>query len=141
MKTQKSEEDILYGIGLAALILVILGALACVVFHYSPMTPLFGVPCGFRAITGFYCPGCGGTRAVYAILHGKFLSSLYCHPAVLPALIFYVVFMGSHTVEKIFHPRNFHGLKYRHLYTFLIVGLLLFNFVMKNVLLLCGIVF
>ena len=23
-------------------------------------------PCGFRFITGYYCPGCGGTRAVRA---------------------------------------------------------------------------
>lgn len=141
MKVKKSEEDILYGIGLVALLLVLLGALACVIFHYNPMTPLFGVGCGFRASTGFYCPGCGGTRAVYALFHGKLLESLYCHPAVLPSLLFYLIFMGSHTIEKLFHPKGFHGIKYRHLYTFVIVGLLLFNFLLKNILLICGIVF
>lgn len=141
MKPGRTEEDILYGIGLAALILVLFGALVCAVFRYDPREPLFGIACGFRVATGFYCPGCGGTRAVYAILQGQFLKSLYCHPAVLPTLLFYLIFMGSHTLGRLFPHGKIRGIKYRHLYTFFIVGLLLFNFLLKNVLLLCGIVF
>ena len=28
------------------------------------------IPCVFNLITGYYCPGCGATRAVLALLHG-----------------------------------------------------------------------
>ena len=30
-----------------------------------------GIPCLFRAVTGLQCPGCGMTRALSALAHGK----------------------------------------------------------------------
>lgn len=33
-------------------------------------------PCLFYALTGWYCPGCGNTRSVRALLEGDFLLSL-----------------------------------------------------------------
>lgn len=39
-------------------------------------------PCLFRLLTGFYCLGCGGTRAARALLHGHFLLSAMYHPFV-----------------------------------------------------------
>ena len=41
------------------------------------------LPCLFRVFTGLYCPGCGGTRAVRALLSGQIIKSLYFHPFVL----------------------------------------------------------
>lgn len=43
----------------------------------------YGLPCLFRFFTGLYCPGCGGTRAVKALLSGEIVKSLYFHPLVL----------------------------------------------------------
>ena len=37
-------------------------------------------------LTGLYCPGCGGTRSIRALLQGDLLLSLRCNPAV-PLLI------------------------------------------------------
>ena len=39
-------------------------------------------PCAFHRLTGFYCPGCGGTRAVKALFHGKIITSFLFHPFV-----------------------------------------------------------
>jgi Protein of unknown function (DUF2752) len=37
----------------------------------DPHRPTFGFPtCPFRALTGLYCPGCGGLRMTHDILHG-----------------------------------------------------------------------
>ena len=30
----------------------------------------FGIPCPIKAVTGFYCPGCGITRCIFALLSG-----------------------------------------------------------------------
>ncbi|HEX7617315.1 MAG TPA: DUF2752 domain-containing protein, partial [Verrucomicrobiae bacterium] len=47
-----------------------------VVYFFNPSTHGFYPICLFHALTGWNCPGCGGTRAVYALLHGHFLLAL-----------------------------------------------------------------
>ena len=36
----------------------------------------------FQAVTGFYCPGCGGTRAVKYLLRAEVGRSIQYHPLV-----------------------------------------------------------
>lgn len=42
----------------------------------------FRMPCLFQMMTGLYCPGCGGTRAVRALLSGHPVLSFLYHPVV-----------------------------------------------------------
>lgn len=39
-------------------------------------------PCAFHELFQIYCPGCGGTRALFELSQGYILKSLYCNPAV-----------------------------------------------------------
>jgi len=56
---------------LAAIILAIIAAvLAALVFFFNPATHGFYPVCQFHRLTGLNCPGCGMTRALYALLHG-----------------------------------------------------------------------
>ena len=53
-------------------------------------------PCLFHLATGYYCPGCGGTRAITALLHGQILNSVLYHPVVLYAAgLFLRIFVVS----------------------------------------------
>ena len=45
------------------------------------------MPCPFHELFHIYCPGCGGTRALFELLHGHILTSLYCNPAIFLGLI------------------------------------------------------
>lgn len=59
---------------------------------------LLAMPCLFRFFTGLYCPGCGGTRAVLALLSGDLKASIYYHPFVpyaALALLVEAVFWGG----------------------------------------------
>jgi hypothetical protein len=53
---------------------VVLGATAigvgALVFFFNPSTHGFYPVCMFHSLTGLNCPGCGATRALYALLHG-----------------------------------------------------------------------
>jgi hypothetical protein len=59
----------------AVLGFAILCALA-VVFFFNPNANGFYPVCQFHRLTGLNCPGCGATRALYALLHGNFLPAL-----------------------------------------------------------------
>lgn len=59
---------------------VILGVSAlgvcAVVFFFNPVQNSFYPVCLFHQLTGWNCPGCGMTRALYALLHGNFYVAL-----------------------------------------------------------------
>ncbi len=46
-----------------------------------------GFSCPFLLLTGLYCPGCGGTRAVRSLLRGDLRMSFQYHPLVLYAIL------------------------------------------------------
>lgn len=50
--------------------------LAVFVYFFNPATHAFYPECQFHRLTGLNCPGCGMTRAVYALLHGHLLVAL-----------------------------------------------------------------
>ena len=60
---------------LTAFAVIVLGATAlgagAVVFFFNPSTNGFYPVCQFHKLTGWNCPGCGGTRSAYALLHGN----------------------------------------------------------------------
>lgn len=43
-------------------------------------------PCPFHEITGLYCPGCGTTRALHALLHGSVQLALSMNPMAVFAV-------------------------------------------------------
>jgi len=43
--------------------------------------------CMLHKYTGFYCPGCGSTRAVIALLHGDILLSLRQNPMIVTLIV------------------------------------------------------
>lgn len=92
-------------------------------------------PCTFHKITGFYCPGCGGTRAVHALLHGRILTSLKYHPIVFYAAGGYAVYMLSHLLD-IITKGKVRGLYFCPYYCYVGVGILLGQWVLKDCLLL-----
>ncbi len=40
-----------------------------ILWRFDPRTAGFFPACPFHAATGFYCPGCGSTRALHALAH------------------------------------------------------------------------
>jgi hypothetical protein len=61
----------------AAVLLAVaaLGA-AAVLYCFDPATHGFYPVCRFHQWTGWNCPGCGATRAAYALLHGNLTLAL-----------------------------------------------------------------
>ena len=69
------------------LILLAVATACIVVLRFPPGSPAAQrLPkCLFHEWTGLYCPGCGSTRALYALLHGDLKTSLHDNLLLIPA--------------------------------------------------------
>ena len=55
--------------------------------------------CAFYHLTGLYCAGCGATRALYALLHGRLLEALHDNLLFMLALPLLLYFGGRYLAE------------------------------------------
>lgn len=95
------------------------------------MSDSIGMPCLFHLLTGFYCPGCGGTRAVRALLTGHPLLSLLYHPLVPYCGAVAAWFALSYLLYWITGRERFRlYLDLKYVYTG--VGIVAVNFFVKN---------
>ncbi len=88
-------------IGLAALLLLGVGAL--LPYSFDPSAPNNYFPrCPSYWLLGVYCPGCGITRALHALLHGDVVQAFAYNPlAILSAPV--LVWMAFKP-RWIYHP-------------------------------------
>ena len=91
--------------------------------------------CKFHSITGLYCPGCGGTRAVFSLLRGEIVRSFLFHPFVLYSVVMGCLFMITQTIQKISRGRLKIGMHFRPVYIYIALIIIALNFIVKNMLL------
>ena len=126
----------LYRFGIAAVVIIAAIAVLCLAFPAIPEWFL-GTKCYVLSCTGWYCPGCGGTRAVIALFTGHPLWSLYYHPIVLYAAAVFAVFMVTQTLQRLTGGRV-RGMRYHDAYLYIAAAILLANWIVKNVFLYMG---
>ena len=66
----------------AAAAVLALGAVAIVLRAFPPDRAAFYPSCPFHALTGLLCPGCGGTRALAALVAGRWGDAVHCNVLV-----------------------------------------------------------
>lgn len=131
-RMSKKEEKSLYILGW-----MLLGAaavLAGVTRGFSMQMKIFSLPCIFWELTGYYCPGCGGTRACAVLFRGEIVRSFLCHPVVVYTAVVFAWYMISHTIEYLTRGRLAVGMRYRDLYLYLAAAIILIQWVVRNLL-------
>lgn len=134
MRERKKEENALFLIGWSIVGISVLFYISYRLFPFLHFKT--NAPCVLRMFFGIYCPGCGGTRAISALFHGQFLDSFICHPLVPYTAIIGGWFLISQTIERISKHKIKIGLHYRDAYLWIALGIVVINFILKNVLLL-----
>ena len=127
-KQKKTAEDILFVIGLIFIVIFTAGWPI-----FLKMAPYLSTGCRFLAVTGLYCPACGGTRALNALLSGHLITSLKFNPAVAFGAAVFVCFMVTQAIERLSGGRLKIGLKYRNLYIYLWLGILMGWWLIRNI--------
>lgn len=57
--------------------------------------------CPFHAVTGLYCPGCGGLRAINSLMDAEFMAALKYNPLIVIMLPLLLLGMNNRMREKI----------------------------------------
>ena len=70
-----------------AILAVAFLALGGILYFFNPSTHHFYPECQFHRLTGLNCPGCGMTRAVYALLHGEFATAMRDNALLVGVLV------------------------------------------------------
>lgn len=120
---------------------VFLAFWVCIIIVYGVLqwkqieiTSLVPYSCPMLTLLGLYCPGCGGTRALKCLLEGNLWQSMRYHPIVPCVAVFSLFYIASHTLSMITKGR-IKAMPFREAYLFVGLGILLLQWIVKNVLL------
>ena len=120
----------MYELGLVALGICIAAVLLYFCTGFNVLEIKF--PCLFNRVTHLCCPGCGGTRAMRALLKGEILKSIYDYPPLIYGVIVYIIFMVRCFLYKYFGiKKSKDGAVVKYIYIFL--ALMLVQWVVKLV--------
>lgn len=114
---------------LVALAVALFAVIASIAIHYGVYK------CALLETFHIYCPGCGGTRALFALFHFDILSSLRYNPILIVGIFVYAfydirIFLAIKREEHGY----FQNCKFRLLIAYAVFIIL--NFVVRDVLLL-----
>ncbi|MBQ8296431.1 MAG: DUF2752 domain-containing protein [Ruminococcus sp.] len=70
-------------------------------FVYQRYIRIYIFPCPINFFMHIYCPGCGGTRCVYALLSGNILRALRCN-AIYTTIVFFCVLVWIENLAALF---------------------------------------
>lgn len=119
-----------------ALILIILFIIFLILYHYMDFSFYGrGSDCGFKLLLHCYCPGCGGSRALDAFLHGNFLTSLLSHPAIIITFGLFMSYFIPATYTFLIKRNGNLYYKFHPISLWILLIVIVSHFVMRNLLL------
>lgn len=111
----------------------ILLLIGCMVYTFWLQDIIRLPECVIYTSTGWYCPACGGTRAVMSLLEGRLSESIAYHPVVLYAVVVWCFYVGTNTVILLATRKRERMVPLTGRYGLIGIMLLVFHFIMKNI--------
>ena len=94
-----------------------------------------GSDCGFKYLFHCYCPGCGGSRSLDAFLHGKILTSVLSHPAILITFCLFMAYFLPATYTFLIKRNSKLYYRFHNLSLWILAISIVLNFIIRNCLL------
>ncbi len=130
-KKSFSTEKILF---IVSSIAIILGIIFAVIFNiFNLKITLSPVPCILNNMLHFYCPGCGGTRALNSFLKLSLLDSFLCHPIVL-YLAFIFIYYYIKAAIFLLTKKEYQKFHFNYLILYIGLSITIINFLLRNIL-------
>ena len=130
----EEEEKLVYKILAGLFLAAFVAFVALKALHFQPTTAFR--PCIVRRILGIYCPGCGMSRAAEAMLAFQPLRAFLYHPFLVSASVFLLIYIVGNAAGRLYLHRPF-LIPIRSIYLWIGFGLLVGNWILRNVLWFC----
>jgi hypothetical protein len=67
---------------------------------HDPYTTQLFAPCPILTLTGWQCPGCGSTRALYSLLHGDLAQAFAMNPLFIACYASGLLLIAMYAAER-----------------------------------------
>ncbi|MGI9526957.1 MAG: DUF2752 domain-containing protein [Weeksellaceae bacterium] len=112
---------------------MLLAAISLYYYIYNPtQNSVFFPSCPFKESTGLDCAGCGGQRAVHALLHGDIIGAIdynLLFVFILPLIMYYTFYSIKRYIYGTLPPRNF---LYRHKFGIFLIIFIVAFLILRN---------
>jgi hypothetical protein len=95
---------------------------AVILFALDPARTSVLPSCPFHTLTGWWCPGCGATRALHELLHGHWAAALRLNPLAIALL----PLVGYLTVRR-------EPLRVKPVWMWMLAGMILVFGIVRNI--------
>ena len=119
---------------LSAIAVIAIVAVMVVIYRdHNPLESNWFPKCGFYAMTGYKCPGCGGQRAVHYFLNGEFGESFRQNPLFHVGTLYIIIVLMLKTPQlSQRYPKLLNALTGIHACVIWFVGIIAF-WILRNV--------
>jgi len=107
-----------------AVLAFIIGCGLVFIYFFNPSTHGFYPVCLFHQLTGLNCPGCGATRALYAMVHGHVLTALHDNALFILSLAGGTIWGAHFLLQKRKNPAARLHLSTKFVWAYLAVAIL-----------------
>ena len=107
---------------------------AALLYAVNPATTRIFPPCPFHALTGLYCPGCGSTRCLHHLLHGRVATAFDLNPLLVVMLPFVAVALAREVLRVTGRapPRRMKGAPFHRWWVWALLAVVLAFGVARN---------
>lgn len=102
-------------------------------FYYPANEHSFYPGCALHTLTGYYCPACGGQRALSALLHGNIILAMRNNLLFIIILPFFIKYSFTGAQRLILNNKPFLNLKFSSFQLWFILGIILLFFLLRNI--------
>lgn len=129
----KKYNDVFISVSTTYILIIILGIL-----YFGFFKNFISIPvCPIYNHFGFFCPACGGTRAVISLLNFDIISSIYFNPIVIYTIVFSTLYLITELININFNKKiNIHAKLLLKIGVFILFA----NCILKNIILLLHII-
>ncbi|WP_232729111.1 DUF2752 domain-containing protein [Ulvibacter sp. MAR_2010_11] len=114
------------------LLLLLLGGGFVFFYLFNPSQHSFFLPCPFKYLTGFNCPGCGSQRAIHHLLHGDVFTAFGLNPLLILSLPLILYSLGLRLWNYIFKTELRVQLFYSNVFIYIYFGIAIIYWFIRN---------